>query len=62
MVPEVLVLKSDEDVESRRRALLGQVGVAEEELRRRGADYLLTENEAVVLRELENLDYLSSDD
>lgn len=62
MTPPVLVLTEvleDDEIDARRRDLLSSINLDEEELRRRGEAYILTPEEAVVLRELENLDFLA---
>jgi hypothetical protein len=46
------------EIEARRAELLARVGMSEEELRARGAAYALTDAQAAVLDELEDLDFL----
>lgn len=49
---------SASEIETRRAGLLVGAGMSEEELRARGAVYALTDAQAAVLDELEDLDFL----
>lgn len=58
VLPELVLLHDDDEVQEQKNALLASIGLSEEELRQRGAAYLLTFEETLVLRELENLNFL----
>lgn len=60
MSPTIIVL-TPEDIELRRKELLAASGLDYDTLRERGANYMLSPEQAAILNELENLEFLASE-
>ncbi len=58
MWPVALEWLTPDEIRERRERLLVGVGMPEEELRRRAADYTLTSKQSAVLDEIDDLNFL----
>lgn len=60
-MPPTIIVLTPEEIEQRRRDLLAASGLDHETLRERGANFMLSPEQAAILNELENLEFLAGE-